>query len=130
MEKMNFTVSSDDDLGQKLRKARIAQNLSTRDVASRLAGQISISHATIANYESGRTQPTLAVLRVLSQLYVTPLERFFESGPALTGICYRSQKSKLKAADKEVFEAQSIRWLEAYVRIENRLDEKLRPQLE
>ena len=53
----------------KLQSARIATGMSTRNVAQSLQPRFKISHATIANYEKGRSVPTLDVLAVLSNLY-------------------------------------------------------------
>ena len=79
-----------DTLGGKLKTARSLMGFSTRAVAQKLAPRFSISHATIANYESGRTMPPLDVLAALAELYERPLNWFLERGKVLTGVQYRN----------------------------------------
>ncbi len=51
MDRMRLTEPFEGDLHERLRLARLAQKLSTRDVANKLEGRLKISHATIAHYE-------------------------------------------------------------------------------
>ena len=124
----SFTAALQGSVAAKLRLARQATGLSTRAVAEKLAGRFPISHASIANYEKGASQPTLALLATLAELYERPLNWFLERGPALTGVRYRNQPSKLRAGDKHRYEAEALRWLEAYIQIEKFLGERLEPK--
>lgn len=125
-----FTRRPVPPLAAKLASARAASGLSTRAVAERLGKRFSISHTTVANYEKARTVPNLEVLAVLADVYERPLTWFLESGPSLTGIRYRNLKSKVRVGDRHLFEAKAQHWLEAYVRVEQRLGKPLRAQYE
>lgn len=114
-----------DTLGGKLKTARSLMGFSTRAVAQKLAPRFSISHATIANYESGRTMPPLDVLAALAELYERPLNWFLERGKVLTGVQYRNLKSRVRMLDLHMFEADVQRWVDAYVNLEGRLKRPL-----
>ena len=123
---LHFTGTPVASLPGKLKSARRGVGLSTRAVAERLlARRFAISHATIANYEKGRTAPTLPVLAALADLYERPLNWFLESGPALTGVRYRNLRSKVRVADRQRYEVAALRWLEAYLKLEERLKKPL-----
>lgn len=124
---MRLTDPFENDLPGKLKSARQASGLSTRDVAERIKARFPISHATIANYESGRTQPNLGVLLALAEVYGRAVQWFMERTPSMTNIRYRHYKSKVTKAEKQRYEAEATRWLEAYLRIEHRLNAPLRP---
>jgi Zn-dependent peptidase ImmA (M78 family)/transcriptional regulator with XRE-family HTH domain len=109
----------------KLKTARSFSGLSTRAVASKLAARFSISHATIANFESGRSTPPLDVLAAFAELYDRPLNWFLESGQCLTGVRYRNLKSKVRISELHKFEADVQRWVDAYVILEQRLNRPL-----
>src|SRR5690242_2150092 len=113
-------------IGEKLLVARKGAGLSTRAVVEKLKGVFAVSHATIANYEKGRSLPNIAVLSVLASIYDRPLNWFLDRGATLTGVQYRNQPSKLHASDKHWFEAESLRWLEGYARLERHLGVQLR----
>src|SRR5437763_868226 len=110
---------------KQLLQARLATGLSTRDVVAKLADTHRVSHATIANYERGRSVPPFPILVALADLYGKPIVWFLQSGPELTGIRYRYRKSKLRRGDQKWFEANTARWLEAYARLERRLNRSL-----
>src|SRR5205823_5309452 len=112
-------------LNDKLKLARLGVGFSTRAVAGLLSRQFAISHATIANYEKGRTTPSLEILTALADIYHRPVQWFVESGPALTGIRYRNLPSKVRVSDRRWFEANALRWLEAYIKLEKRLNKPL-----
>src|SRR4051812_22626673 len=114
MAELRLTDSFGGDLPSKLKSARQAAGLSTREVAERLADRVSVSHATIANYEKGRTQPPLDVLAELARVYRRDPQWFLERTSPLTGVRYRHYKSKVTAAEKQQYEASGLRWLEAY----------------
>ena len=99
--------------------------MSTRVVASKLSKRFPISHATIANYESGRSVPPLDILAALAELYERPLNWFLENGKCLTGVRYRNLKSKVRMADLHRFEADVQRWVDAYVALEQKLNRPL-----
>src|SRR6266542_1668972 len=114
-------------LATKLKTARSLTGMSTRAVAAKLRKRFPISHATIANYESGRSVPPIDVLAALADLYGRPLNWFLERGQSLTRIRYRNLKSRLKAIDLHRYEAEVQRWIDGYVALESRLHRPLRP---
>src|SRR5688572_21317035 len=116
-------------LGERLRQARTDRQLSTREVADRLAasssGRTAVSHATVANYERGKTVPPAEVLAALAEVYRKPLAWFLDAPPTLSGIRYRETKSRVRAAERQSYETTAARWVEAYVRVEELLDAPL-----
>jgi len=114
-------------LAAKLKTARQLTGMSTRAVAVKLAPRFSISHATIANYESGRTIPPIDVLAALADLYERPLNWFLERGKSLTGVQYRNAKSRLRISDLQTFEAEVQRWIDGYLALEGRMKRPLLP---
>lgn len=110
---------------QKLLEARKALGLSTRAVAERLSRRFRVSHATIANYEGGKSSPPLDILAALATLYERPLNWFLERGSQLTNVRYRNLTSKVRVADRHRYEAEAHRWLDAYITIERRLGSPL-----
>lgn len=113
-------------VASKLKTARTSTGLSTRSVASKLSKRFTISHATIANYESGRSVPPLDILSCLAEIYERPINWFLEQGKCLTGIRYRNLKSKVRMTDLHRFEADVQRWVDAYVALETRLKQPLK----
>jgi Zn-dependent peptidase ImmA (M78 family)/DNA-binding XRE family transcriptional regulator len=111
-----------ESLADKLLSARKLTGMSTRAVAERLAKRFPISHATIANYENGKSVPPMDVLAAMSELYDRPMNWFLERGKSLTGIRYRNLKSRVKARELHRFEADVQRWVDAYVALEQRLN--------
>jgi transcriptional regulator with XRE-family HTH domain len=61
-----------DSLASKLKTARSLTGMSTRAVATKIRARFPISHATIANYESGRSVPPRDILAALAQHYERP----------------------------------------------------------
>ncbi len=118
-----------ESLASKLKTARSLSGLSTRAVAARLLKRFPVSHATIANYESGRSVPPLDVLAVLADLYDRPMNWFLERGRGLTGVQYRNLKSRVRASELHRFEAEVQRWTDAYVALEHRLNRPLSPEI-
>jgi Zn-dependent peptidase ImmA (M78 family)/DNA-binding XRE family transcriptional regulator len=116
-------------LANKLKAARTLTGMSTRAIAAKLSRRFPISHATIANYESGRSTPPLDILAALAELYDRPLNWFLERGKCLTGVRYRNLKSKVLMADLHRFEADVQRWVDAYVTLEQRLKRPLKPTI-
>ncbi len=119
-----------ESLAGKLKTARSSAEMSTRAVAMRLAKRFPISHATIANYESGRTVPPMDVLSALADLYERPINWFLERGKGLAGVQYRNLKSRVRMSDLHRFEADAQRWIDAYVALELRLNRPLTPNVE
>jgi len=99
--------------------------MSTRAVAELLSKRISISHATIANYESGKSVPPIDILACLSEVYGRPLNWFLERGESLSSVRYRNLKSKARSGDLHQFEARVQSWIDAYVGVERRLGKAL-----
>src|SRR5580765_5652987 len=92
------------ELGSRLRSARETAGLSTRLVARQLSQRgIPVSHATVANYETGSSFPSMAAIRTLAVLYNRPVEWFLAAGGTLKGVQYRSLKS-VRATEKQSFE--------------------------
>src|SRR5437016_4973744 len=100
------------NLATKLKTARSLTGMSTRAVAEKVGKRFPISHATIANYESGRSVPPIDVLAALADLYQRPINWFLEQGKGLTGIRYRNLKSRLKVGDLHRYEAEVQRWID------------------
>lgn len=121
-----FSLSQ--SLPGKLKLARLALGLSTREAAERARGLAAVSHATVASYERGDTRPTLPVLAALATVYGRSINWFIESAPALSGVQYRNLKSKTRLVDKLRFEAEAHRWLDAYTRLERRLGARRRAE--
>jgi Zn-dependent peptidase ImmA (M78 family)/DNA-binding XRE family transcriptional regulator len=120
---------ANNNLSMRLQNARKAAAMSTRTVAQRLerSGR-SISHATIANYERGKTLPPLDVVAALADLYGLPVNWFLQPQSVMTNVCYRALK-KVGVKEKRKFEADAQRWLEGYRRLEIELGEPLRNKL-
>ena len=116
-------------LAIKLKTARSLTGMSTRAVAAKLVQRFPISHATVANYETGKTVPPMDVLATLADLFGRPINWFLESGKGLTGIRYRNLKSRLKMSDLHRYEAEVQRWVDGYVALEGRLTRPLVPSV-
>jgi Zn-dependent peptidase ImmA (M78 family) len=115
-----------ESLGSKLKTARSLTGMSTRAVAAKLVQRFRISHATVANYESGRSVPPMDVLAALADLYGRPLNWFLERGKSLAGIRYRNLKSRVRMSELHRYEADVQRWVDGYVALECRLGRPLR----
>jgi Zn-dependent peptidase ImmA (M78 family)/DNA-binding XRE family transcriptional regulator len=118
-------MNARESLSEKLLSARKLTGMSTRAVSEKLAKRFSISHATIANYESGKSSPSMEVLAALADLYDRPINWFLERGKSLKGVRYRNLKSRVKERELHRFEADVQRWVDAYVAVENRLKRPL-----
>jgi len=116
-------------LAEKLRQARLASGCSTRVIAERLSPKVKVSHATIANYEASRSQPTMDVLAALAVVYDRPLNWFLSKSLTLRNIRYRNRKSRVTQGELGRYEAQSIKWLEAYRATETTLKQPLKADL-
>lgn len=116
-------------LGERLRAARVATGLSTRAVVDKIRRFAPISHATLANYERDLTRPPIDVVTALATLYQRPLNWFLGDGPSLSGVRYRNLKSKVGVRDRQRFEGDCLRWLDAYALIESYLGEGLKADL-
>jgi Zn-dependent peptidase ImmA (M78 family) len=117
-------------LAGKLKTARSLTGMSTRAVAAKLGGRFTISHATVANYESGRTVPPMDVLAALADLYGRPINWFLERGKGLTAVRYRNLKSRSKVSELHRYEAEVQRWIDGYVALEARLGKPLAPSVD
>src|SRR5437899_1447441 len=105
-------------LGERLKAARTAAGLTTREVVGLLSGDCRVSHVMLAKYERSLAPPPLNVLTALANVYRRHLTWFFSESPRLTGVRYRNAKSKVRHGDRNWFEANAQRWLDAYVRLE------------
>ncbi len=126
---MTLSITSTDargsTLGERLRSARIAAGLSTRALADRLKGRVKLSHATLANYERGDTQPGMDVVSAIASELNRPLQWFLQSGLALQNVRYRHRKSLVTQTACMQFEFAAQTWLDAYLFVEQRLGEPL-----
>jgi Zn-dependent peptidase ImmA (M78 family)/transcriptional regulator with XRE-family HTH domain len=113
------------DIARKLKQARLATGMSTRMVEIKIPASVRVSHATIANFESGRSVPNMDVLSALADLYQRPLTWFLDRAPSLSGIRYRNLKTKVKVWQRHAFEARSQTLLEGYRRVESWLNDHL-----
>jgi len=116
-------------IAEKLRQARLATGCSTRAIADRLAPKVKVSHATIANYESARSQPTMDVLAALAVVYDRPLNWFLSKSLSLRNVRYRNRKSRVTQSELARYEAHAIKWLEAYRAMETTLKKPLKADL-
>jgi len=117
-------------IGERLKIARAAAGLTTRQVEkalSELGDDCRVSHAMLGKYERSLAPPPLGVLSALANIYRRHLTSFFSESPRLTGVRYRNAKSKVRDKDRNWFEANAQRWLDAYVRLEKRIDQPLKP---
>jgi Zn-dependent peptidase ImmA (M78 family) len=105
----------------RLQQARTEAKLSTRAVSEQLPATAKVSHATIASYEKGMTAPDLKTLTALAAVYKRPLSWFLLTGPSLKGVQFRETKSTVTKGERESYLAHGQRWLEAYWRLEQRL---------
>ncbi len=113
-------------IGQRLRLARQGACLSTRQVQDLLnAHGISISHATIGNYERGITKPSEDILTTLAKIYERDLEWIRGTGLTLEPIRYRALRS-VSVSEKNHFKSQAESWLNLYLYVETILDNKLK----
>ncbi len=112
-------------MGERLRSARIAAGLSTRVLADRLAERVRLSHATLANYERGDTQPGMDVVSAIATELDRPLQWFLQSGMALQNVRYRQRKSLVTQTACVQFEFAAQTWLDAYLFVEQSLGEPL-----
>ena len=113
-------MAMESEIGARLRAARQEAGMSTRTVSDRLRFRgISVSHATVANYELGKSKPELALIGVLSELYGIPLNSFLAGSPFLSHVRYRALKS-VKANERRNFEARAERLLRAYIKLEEK----------
>lgn len=112
-------------VGERLRSARIAAGLSTRVLADRLKCRVKLSHATLANYERGDTQPTIEAISAIASELNRPLQWFLQSGLALRNVRYRHRKSLVTQTASVQFEFAAQTWLDAYVFVEQRVGEPL-----
>src|SRR6266852_3761738 len=97
--RINGAMNVRESLPNKLKAARMLTGMSTRRVAAKLGGRFTISHATIANYESGRSVPPMDILAALAGVYDRPINWFLERGRSLTGVKYRNLKSRVRITD-------------------------------
>ena len=109
-------------LAERLRGARASVGLSTRRVADKLPGEFAMSHATIANYERGKSHPSMEVLSALASLYGRPVEWFLHSAPPLEGVVFRNLKGKVSQVELTQYSCKAHQLLEAYVKLECRLE--------
>lgn len=108
--------------GSRLREARTAAGLTTRNVASELkdAGH-TISHVTISKYERDEFSPTHDTLVALARLFGRSIEWFDGTTSELSGLRFRALKTKPRR-EKQALAAKSTPWLRLYVYLHQLLD--------
>lgn len=116
-------------LATKLKQARVASGHSTRTTVKRIPARLRISHTTLTNYESGRSQPTIEVLTTLAAIYQRPLNWFLSNSVTLTQVRYRNRRSRVRLGDLARYEAHGVKWLQAYRSLEETLRKQLRGDL-
>lgn len=121
----NVIFRVDRDLARRLVEARHEKGLSTREVCTRMPPALAISHVTLASYERGDTYPAVDVLEALAGVYGRPVKWFLETDEVLSGFRYRNMKSRVRVGDQRQFEASASKWIDAYVKLENRLGHRL-----
>lgn len=109
----------------RLRLARETAGFSTRSAARRLQelGH-AITHATVSNYETGKSIPPVAILDALAIIYERSREWFYSTGPSFAGIRYRSLKA-VRVGDKRSFEGEALGWFTAYLATEAKVSDPL-----
>jgi Zn-dependent peptidase ImmA (M78 family) len=90
---------------------------------------VKVSHATIANYEAARSQPTMDVLAALAVAYDRPLNWFLSKSLTLCNVRYRNRKSRVTQSQLARYEAHAVKWLEAYRATETTLKKPLKADL-
>ena len=101
---------------------------SARTVATKLHGLgHSISHATLCNYELGKTAPEYPVIEALAQLYERPVDWILSQMPAISRVRYRCLKS-VRVAEKRRYEGEALGWLRAYLAAEEVMGDKEPPR--
>ena len=114
-----------ESIGQRLRIAREAVALSTREVAARLTLSFKqTSHVTVGNYERGVSRPSEEILQAFAQLYNRPINWICGKGAILEGLRYRALKS-VSVRDRKDFAHNAQLWLETYLYVEGILSRKL-----
>ena len=123
---MTFQLNQSHTLvGERLRLARIAAGFSTRALAEKLSYRFKLSHATLANYERGDTIPSMEFIGAAASELGRPLNWFLKSGKTLQNVRYRNRKSLVTQTSCVQFEFASQIWLDAYLYVEQQLNEPL-----
>ncbi|MBW8017988.1 MAG: ImmA/IrrE family metallo-endopeptidase [Planctomycetes bacterium] len=117
-----------ESVGQRLRIAREAIGLSTREAAARLTLSFKrTSHVTVGNYERGTSRLPEDALHAFAQLYNRPVHWFCVKRGILEGLRYRALKS-VSVRDKKDFSHHAQLWLETYLHVEGILGRNLSPK--
>jgi len=104
-------------LGNRLREARLAAELSTRALAASLkTAGLQLSHVTLSKYERNESAPTTTTLAVIAAVLGKDPSWFEGESHALAGVRFRSLKSS-PARAKQSFVQTSLPWLRAYVHV-------------
>ncbi len=120
---MNLSLKS---IAERLRVARETTGMSTRVVARKLKERgFPVSHTSLANYETVKLPPPVALIDALADLYGRSREWFLSSGPMLSGIRYRALKA-VKVGDKRAFEGEALGWFQAYLAAEKAVHDPIK----
>lgn len=112
-------------IGTKIRAARVATGMSTREAAREVSARgIPISHTTLSKHERGLSLTPVPLLEMLAELYGRSLVYLLGEEPTLTGIRYRALKS-VRVKDRRHFEGEATRWTRLYLKLEEVLERPL-----
>lgn len=116
-------------IAERLRQARETAGYSTREVARRLQSMgHAVSHATVANHETGKSMPPVQILAAIASIYERDRNWFYNPGPSFTGVKYRALKA-VRVSDKRSFEGESLGWFLAYLATEKKVkDPSVHPE--
>lgn len=111
------------DISQRIRQARVAANLSARELASR----IGVSGAAISKYELGKDFPRPSVLVRLARELGVKTEFFFRE-ISVDLYCPAFRCREMSAADRASLEASVIDAIERYLIIEGLFGRDTEPE--
>ena len=104
-------------LGQRIRQARVASELTIRELAQR----IGVSHTAIVKYESGKTCPRPSVLLQIARNLNVKVEFFLQDQSIQLSPPVFSTLANLPRYKREAIEARIKSGLEKYLELEGLL---------
>jgi transcriptional regulator with XRE-family HTH domain len=122
-------INSASIVAARLKEARLRSGLSTRAVAAEVAKRFPntpLSHSSIANWEkAGASSPPISGIAMLAEVYERDVAWFLEPSQPLRGVRYRYLSSRVLVRERHQYETEAQHWLEGYVKLEQRLRERL-----
>jgi transcriptional regulator with XRE-family HTH domain len=110
-------------LGQRIKQARKAGNLSQRD----LAKQAGVSPMAISKYERDLDLPGSGVLLRLAQALGVPIDFFFRPATAAVQLQAYRKHAALGVKEQEAIRMRIQEWLERYLEVESLFQDEQRP---